>query len=530
MITRLLPPTQMIKRHTWGVLMAATCALVSAGATQAQTPPTASAAAGLGAPAQLDDGLSLDEFIALLRNNNGNLRVARNEVAIANSKVQGEQAIFEPSLAISGSLLRSLTPRSLDDQSTTSIDGSADATPYSKKTQQLEAAAKTLLQDGTELSFTWRTGRSQVGTLLDYQNTSFTGLTLKRPLGRGAGQDVVMAGIRRAELGVELAQATSREGNNSITAQASTLFLDGLRAQHLVDNIEQRAAVLRRLLGLSEQLIREGLIPASARRDIENALDQINAVKAQTQQQLQRFKTDVLTVAGLSATQRQNFRFDAALLPQSELTPCALQACITEALSLRADYRAQLLREDQADIDVRLARDQNRTKADLSAELGLTEQAERFKDSWSPEGLRQHPSARLGLDIELPMAGNQKAAAALRQATLARENNAIQAQELRLQIENEIHFQREALATTATQWRRWQQIAQRHQAQADLEETRLTQGRGDVLQVLRAQERALDALATVEEARVEHAKAWVRLMAALGKLSTDASLQALLKG
>lgn len=477
----------------------------------------------------LSDRLSLDEFVSVLRSNNGRLQVGRNEAAIASSKIQSERAIFEPSLALSGSLLRSLTPRSLDDQSTTSINGNADTRPYSQKTQQLEASLQQLLANGTTVAFTWRTARSQVGTLLDYQHTSFTGLTLKRPLARGSGADIVMADIERAELSEAVAQASNQEGENSVTAQASLLFLDGLRAQHLIDNIDQRRALLTRLLGLSDQLIQQERLPASARREIANALDQITAVKAQTEQQLTRFKTDVLTVAGLNAEQSQGFRFDAAVLPRSRLAPCALQACIEEALQARADYQAQLLRERQANIDIRVALDLKRTRADLTAEAGLTAQADRFKSSWAPERMRQHPSVRLGLEVDLPLGGNQKAAAALRQAELNRENSIIQSTELRLQIENEIHFQRQALDSTAAQWQRWQQIAERHQAQAELEETRLNQDRGDVLQVLRAQERALDALATVEEARIEHAKAWLRLMAALGKLNRTGSVETLFK-
>jgi outer membrane protein TolC len=508
------------------------CSTLTPLAAQTNKTETLANAAAASSRPQLQDGLNLAEFIAALRNNNGGLRVGRNEAAMATSRVKGEQAIFEPSMTIAGSLLRSLTPRTLDDQSTTSFNGSADPSPYSKKTQQLEASVKRLLQDGTELSITLRSARSQVGSLLDYQTTSFTGLTLKRPLLRGAGQDLVMADIQRAELGQAIAQVSTQEDDNSTTAQASVLFLDGLRAQHMSDNIAQRVDVLEKLLNLSERLITEGRLPGSARREIENALDQIRAVQAQTQQQLTRFKTDVLTVAGLSAEENPTFRFDASLLPQNALTPCPVHECIRSALTKRADYQAQLLRERQSTIDVRVAQDQTRSRVDLSVELGVTEQAQasKFPGSWSLDGLRQHPSARIGLDIELPLGGNQKGAAALTQAELSRENNAIQSQALRLQIENEIHFQRQALATTATQWQRWQQVAQRHQAQAQLEQTRLEQGRGDVLQVLRAQEQALDARATVEEARVEHAKAWVRLMAALGSLQEGLALNTLFRG
>ncbi|PWL24172.1 MAG: hypothetical protein DCO98_11485 [Altererythrobacter sp. XM-24bin4] len=461
----------------------------------------------------LEDGLSLPEFVSVLQQNNSSIRIASNDIALANAKFEEESAIFEPLLTSSVSVLNSLEPLSVDDQL---LGRTPD--PYPSKAQNLEVALTKLIKNGSTISLTSRVQREKMGDLRDYQYSSFLGVVLNLPLARGRGENVVMAGINRADLGREIATMTKIDGENTLSARAALLFLDSVGAQQLSDNLAKRISILTNLLSLSKQLIERGRLPTSALFEIENALDQIVAVKSETDQQFARYKNDVLTLAGMRASGKKSFRFDATLLPLHALLPCALDTCIRLALDNRADYQAQLVRNRQADIDVVTAQNKTRPRADLVLELGLSEKAGTLGSSLSAKGLTSNSTVRFGVELELPLRGNSLGKAALRQAMLARENVLIQTQDLRLQIENEIAFQRHSVQSTGEQWTTWQGIAERQNAQFKTERDRFKQGRSDIIQILRAQERALDAQATANKAQIAHAKAWILLMATQGRL------------
>jgi hypothetical protein len=79
-------------------------------------PSTASAATSSSIPNTWADGISLQEFIAFIAENNSALQVARNGNTIAREVITEERGIFQPILSITSRANRSLQPLSVDDQ------------------------------------------------------------------------------------------------------------------------------------------------------------------------------------------------------------------------------------------------------------------------------------------------------------------------------------------------------------------------------------------------------------------------------
>ncbi len=458
------------------------------------------------------DGLSLSEFVGFIQDNNAALQVARNGTQIARETITEEQGIFQPILSMSTRAQRSLQPLSVDDQT---LGRTPD--PYPSTNQSIEYGLSQLLTSGGTIKGITRLTREKTGDLDDYQLRGYVGVSFDQPLAQGFGEDIVTSDIRLAELGSSIADETLTDTQNSIIAQAITIYLDALRTQLFLENLDARLNVLAALQQESQALIEQGRMSASTQLEIDTAIRQIEALRLNSQQELARFKGNMLSFAGSRLAGVGDFDLDVDAMPKNQLKACELSKCIEYAMANRADLRAQQLRVDQAAISQLKAEDQQRGQMDLVVEVGFSEQASQARDAFDISELESHPDALIGLEIRTPLWGDKAADAAVRRARMERINAELEVQDLKIGIENELSAQRLAVQQTAETSLQWQQMVDTYTEQLAIADSSLREGRGDVMAVLRAREAALNAKASLDDARIAHAQAWVRLMASQGR-------------
>ena len=458
------------------------------------------------------DGLSLSEFVGFIQDNNAALQVARNGTQIARETIIEEQGIFQPILSMSTRAERSRRPLSVDDQQT--LRRTLD--PYPSSNQSLEYGLSQLLTSGGTIKGITRLTREKTGDLDDYQLRGYVGVSFDQPLAQGFGEDIVTSDIRLAELGSSIADETLTDTQNSIIAEAITIYLDALRTQLFLENLDARLNVLTALQQESQALIEQGRMSTSTQLEIDTAIRQIEALRLNSQQELARFKGNMLSFAGSRLSGVGDFDLDVDAIPKNLLKVCELNSCIENAMTNRADLRAQQLRVDQAAITQLKAEDQQRAQMDLVVEVGFSEQANQANDAFEISELERHPDALIGLEIRTPLWSDKAAAAAVRRARMERINAELEVQDLKIGIENELSAQRLAVQQTAETSLQWQQMVNTYTEQLAIADSSLREGRGDIMAVLRAREAALNAKASLDDARIAHAQAWVRLMASQG--------------
>jgi|GEM_PF-2113487 len=496
-----------------GIIIACAISAVVSAESEMTPMPLVAEVDSSSVPVRFDDGLSLIEFIGMVQSRNTSILTARNDLEIAAAKVTQESSIFEPKQFSNVDALKSREPLALDDLL---IGRQPD--PYPTNQQQVEFGVSTLFEDGATVSLTSRATRLKQGLDTDYAIDGFAGLTINTPLARGFGADFVKAGIRTAEIDQQIAELSLTDRTNALAAQAGIAFLDGLRVQHTISNLGKRVVVLQDLLASSERLIKEGRLPRMARFEIENSIDQIRILQAEREQEFYRYQADLLTLVGEQVQRIGRFHFVESSLPAESLTSCEPETCLATALQSRMDYQAQLMREQKAGVEITRADSVARPKVDFAFELGMTERGETLGDAFSLGAMRDNPTSRVMLQVEIPLRGNQYGTALKREAQLQMENEKLRSAELRLQIENEILSRRDTVESTGVQLQTWREIADRNRQQLAIETEHFERGRSDVTQVLRAQERALDTEATAFDARIAHAKAWIMLRVSQGAL------------
>lgn len=470
------------------------------------------------------DGISLQEFVEFIRSHNSALKISQNRIQIADEQVIEAQGIFQPILSVSANASRSLQPLSVDDQA---LGRTPD--PYPSNDQTIEVGLSKLLPTGATLGATSRLTREKTGDIDDYQLRSYLGISLNQPLLKGLGNTVVSADINVAKIGAKISQNEASDNDNIIIAQATTLFLDALRTQMLISNLTERLEVLENLREESLRLIEQGRLPQSARLDIQAAIGQVKTLRLDTLQQLDQFKSDMLSFAGSNLSSPSDIKLNTEIIPANPLSPCSLDTCLKQALLNRADYKSQQLRIEQAGINQLKAEDNLRPELDLVVEVGFSEQTDDVDNSFEISHLQSNPDTLLGLEFRTPLWGDESAKAAARRARMETVNAQIEALDLKLSIENDLKAQIAAVDRSGESWREWESISDSYNEQYMLAINSLSQGRGDIVAVLRASEAKLNAKASWDEAKIAHLQAWVRLQASQG-LSSQLALNGRLEG
>lgn len=241
-------------------------------------------------------------------------------------------------------------------------------------------------------------------------------ISATQPLLRGFGLDVNRAGIRRAQIGRELAQLEAEEARRQVVSRALqaywelTLAIRDLRiAQDSIKRAEKALEVVKARLGAGVSDRREVLraeVGVAQRK--ESAIDPARRV---------RDAEDRLKQLILPAD--RPFLGGLRLVPKREVgyksEPVGLGAAIALAMRQRPDVLQARARRHQADITYRASRNQRLPQLDVNGSFGF----EGKGNTWD-NGNRQLTDTRfrswdLGLTLEVPL-GNRGAKGAIQAA------------------------------------------------------------------------------------------------------------------
>lgn len=458
------------------------------------------------------NGLTVSEFASAVQERNVSIQTAMKDIVASQARLMQEDAVFDLKSFAKFDVQNSIEQLSRDDRSIYQTQS------YSTERQTGEMGVSALLRNGGDIRFSVRFNRELLGDATDYEFDGFAGFTFTKPLMRGAGEEFALASYRAAEIDESISKLALKDRKSAIGAQASLLFMDGLLAQNDLNLFQQRIDILVDLMARSDSLISEGRLPKSAKFEIENAIDQLRAQKSQRQLEFDRFRSDLMTLMGVSVRSTGTFSFAEVGLPKRPVSACHIDKCVRDALRNRMDLAAQRLREDKQHIAVGKAKSLARPKMDFMMELGVSSRGSSLSSAFDPGEMSGNPTAKFGVEIEMPLRGNRMGEGLKLEAQAELESEQLRTADMRLQIENEIYARLNAIDATAEQHKTAALIAARSAKNAKMQKDSFEQGRADIMEVLQAHERLLDTEARAFEARINHLKAVVMLRASQGKM------------
>lgn len=385
--------------------------------------------------------LSQDAFLRLLVARNLDVEFSKLNTNINRHLRDAEAALYEPVFFMSLRKEGRNRQRSSDERS----QSNPLTALLTEKVITDEFGLRNKLASGGDLSLSYRKSGRQNNLIPQTNNNAFDTersdlltLTLKQPLLKNAGRGVTETDRRIADLEhqVSLQQLTQQTLKASI--EGLNLYWQLYKAQETLKLRKTALATTDLLLKDTRDRIAAGKTPASAILELQSVLLSREAELLRSQQALSEAQSKMATTINLlwnsssSSQATEALGVAPRLITETAATAPASAPAVHELLGQWSPYQIALLRQQQAQERQRFAQNQALPTMDFLMSYGGT-----GLNSSPAEARKQaikftYPDWYVGLNVEIPLDGNQKA-----KQQLAAQSERVQQSRLELQaIEN----------------------------------------------------------------------------------------------
>lgn len=283
---------------------------------------------------------------------------------------------------------------------TPNIFGSFGRTDVSSQVYRVDVTQK--LTNGAELRLWTGTASAQIPGVLEsspdvlFYNADTT-LTLSQPLLRGRGRAVARRSLAAAELRKEDAARHQLLAEQQVAMEVASAYYRVVAQQSFAEVAQLALASARRLRDASEAKLNAGLV---------SQLDVLRAQQLVAQSEMQLFDAqsavddarDQLTfLMGRRST--EPFALDTEI-PRVGGEPIDVASATRLALASRVDLKSRLAARDDAENQMRFARNQLLPQVDVNLAVTRRETAPSFKDSFALSGYKSATFFTIAMPVD----------------------------------------------------------------------------------------------------------------------------------
>ena len=385
--------------------------------------------------------LDARSFMQMVVAQNLEVKYSRLSLDVSRRLEGAEQSLYEP--VFFGNLRREgrERQRSIDEMQTYASGKSL----LEETVSTTEMGIRGKLPTGAELSLSYKATQKANNLIpqysfgfLDTEHNGLLSLTVRQPLLRNAGRSVIETDLRIAELEQRIATAQLVQQTQKVSIDGLNLYWQLHKAQQSVYMRQEAVTTSAALLTDAQSRVDAGKTPPSAVAELQAAVLGRQADLLRSEQALQEARSKLMTTINLIwaphvqiATQPTSFSQWRA---PSEDSPVDFET----ALGAWSPYVIALLRQQQAQIRLNFA--SNQKKPNLELLMG-----------YSPTGLAytrdqadqttlggRYPEWYVGLNLELPARGNQRAEQQFQAQVARTEQAALELQAIRNSFANDL--------------------------------------------------------------------------------------------
>jgi outer membrane protein TolC len=271
---------------------------------------------------------------------------------------------------------------------TPNMFGSFGRNDLSSQTYRVDVSQK--LVTGTELRASVGTASAQIpGTFEVSDDVLFynadTTLSIAQPLLRGFGRSVARRGLTQAELRKEDAQRMQTLTEQQVAVDVASAYYRVVSQQAFVEVARQSLVRARRLRDASEAKLDAGLV---------SQLDALRSQQLVSQSEMQLFdaqsavedaRDQLLFLMGREPG--GDFTVDATI-PRPSLDPVDVRHATAVAVANRVDLKSRVAARDDADNQIRYAKNQLLPQVDVNFAFTRRQTAPTFSDSFGLDGFK----------------------------------------------------------------------------------------------------------------------------------------------
>ncbi len=447
--------------------------------------------------------IRLEDAVRMVQQHGAALQQARLSALADQAGIQAASGAFDPVLFGDVTLNYAERPSS----GFFSSFGTTQTTTFTA-TQGLRQALTT----GGSLSLSVQEQYNDYSFLPDAQSNVSLNVQWNQPLLRGAWRITATQALEQARFASDRAQAGMRQADTEVVQAAVDAYWALAFAQADV-SVKQRSLELAQALKeMTEAKFRVGAVAevevVQTDADIATRTDALLGAR----HALRRAQDELrILLFGLDAANEWDFELQPISEPPAPGGPViSWESCFADAREFRADLRKLRVDVDAADSAWQAADHDRMPKLDLLLAGTYTGQDSQVGEAFSVLADRNFPGATIGLVFEVPL-GNDAQAGAERRARwrmylalrALRDTEHRVANEVREATRN-LAYQAERVEVT----RRAREVAER---QLEAEQRRLAEGASTNFQVLSFQTDLAVVESSEAQARMDHARAVVRL-------------------
>jgi outer membrane protein TolC len=360
--------------------------------------------------------LSTRQLLQLAVERNAQMLLARIQSEVAAQLAAAETAIYDP-VAFSG-LRREYRKRQRTADEILSTLNSPN--PQEFESQELnsgEGGVRKRVFTGGELGFTVRTTRRRSNlapqTAEDPEQRSALVLTVKQPLLRGFGRDIVETDLRVAELDARASRVEYMQQIERLSAEAMTAYWQLVRARDSAAVLRRSRDGARSLLQDVESRIEIGRVAPLGAIEARGALLLREAELARAEQSIFESEARIRALLRLDpALGARSYRLSPTTPFRAlDHAPDVSEAALARILDRWPAVRIATLRREQAVTRLNFASDQRRPSLELQASYSTNGQAYDFDRALELARTSRFPDWFVGVNLEMPLLGNRRASA-----------------------------------------------------------------------------------------------------------------------
>ena len=471
--------------------------------------------------------ISMRECVEIALKNNIDIAVSKAEMEIGALGIPMEEAAFLPRFTGDLSASNSITPSGSALDGTLSLD---------QKAFKFNLGAKDLLPTGTLLSLAFENQRQEISSpiaLLSPQYVTALTFSAQQPLLKNRGRQVTEGPLRIARAGAAAKTEEWKAKVMDTVVAARTAFLSFFAAG-------REAEVRKAAVELAERL----LVQTGARVDAGAAapMDRLPAEAAAAARKEELLRADAAAqaagddlkiVLGLRSPREWEERFAPAPLSE-DLSPPGAEETFEEALRRRPEVAAQSERIKQAEIQEAVARNRTLPSLDLTVSAGLSGLAgspnpsplfpgatSAFTGNYG-DSLDQMFSGRyynwfVGLKSEIPWRFDREKAEWARARSALVEQRLLE-EGLHLRIRAEVRKAKRDLESALERIEATRASVAAASKNLEAEETKLSLGRSNTVEVLRFQQALSESRLADVRAQMDAYASRTRLWRAVGTI------------
>lgn len=474
-------------------------------------------------------GISLIDVLRGSLKQNPNTQLQQQQVIASQGAILQAQGQFDPQLSAAITRQRDLRPLRTDEIVNLEAAGIQGVQRQTTDVTTWRAGVEQTLINGVAVGGNVAVSKTDDSSAqqgqLPAQTLGRLNFTLRVPLLRNVGRDVVGAGVFAAEAENKAALYDLVQTNAQTVLNATLAYWDYLAKQRrlsIASSSEQRAGALNEEMN---KLIRADQVPRAELELLLASRAEKTIARVQAEQAFVEARRTLARAIGLPADQAiampdpadefptyQGQALDDDALPSIPLRNAAVRA--------RADLEAGRQREVAARYRLVAARNGLKPQVDFNLNLGYGTLAE-GRGPYDLERLlyqgRVGPSFGATLGFQLPY-GNSAARGALLVQSATYDASTIRIRELEASIGNNVSVQVEALRRAARQLAEGAEAVKRYAITLINERTKRRLGQSTLIDVITVQDRFDNALAAQVQLQQAYASAIAQLRFELGTL------------